>query len=282
MSSCWSRPGSRTSPMIEMAGGRAIPVDARSGRQLAGHPRGARSRRHAADPRHHGQLAEQPDRPRHDDDELEAIADVAERARSAGLRRRDVREDPLRRPRAHQHRLLARDVGADADLQRSLQGLRDDRLAARLRGRTAGVHRRDRQGPQPFGHLRHLVRPGRRRRRPDRAAGVHRRDGGRLGPPPPHGLRRPRARSRAFAARRSRARFMPSPTSAAPGCPRWSCPTCMLQEAHVAVVPGVAFGEAGEGHVRLSFATPTSCSRRPWFGWSAFSGRASSQPAFGQ
>jgi aspartate aminotransferase len=28
-----------------------------------------------------------------------------------------------------------------------------------------------------------------------------------------------------------------------------------LQEAHVAVVPGVAFGDAGEGHVRLSFAT---------------------------
>ena len=28
-----------------------------------------------------------------------------------------------------------------------------------------------------------------------------------------------------------------------------------LQEAHVAVVPGVAFGNAGEGHVRISFAT---------------------------
>jgi aspartate aminotransferase len=28
-----------------------------------------------------------------------------------------------------------------------------------------------------------------------------------------------------------------------------------LQEAHVAVTPGVAFGTAGEGHVRLSFAT---------------------------
>jgi aspartate aminotransferase len=29
----------------------------------------------------------------------------------------------------------------------------------------------------------------------------------------------------------------------------------LLQEAHVAVTPGVAFGAAGEGHVRLSFAT---------------------------
>ncbi len=29
----------------------------------------------------------------------------------------------------------------------------------------------------------------------------------------------------------------------------------MLEEAHVAAVPGVAFGESGEGHVRFSFAT---------------------------
>lgn len=29
----------------------------------------------------------------------------------------------------------------------------------------------------------------------------------------------------------------------------------MLQEAHVAVVPGIAFGESGEGHLRMSFAT---------------------------
>jgi aspartate aminotransferase len=29
----------------------------------------------------------------------------------------------------------------------------------------------------------------------------------------------------------------------------------LLQEAHVAVTPGIAFGEAGEGHFRLSFAT---------------------------
>jgi aspartate aminotransferase len=29
----------------------------------------------------------------------------------------------------------------------------------------------------------------------------------------------------------------------------------LLQEAHVAVTPGIAFGAAGEGHIRLSFAT---------------------------
>ncbi|HEU0114643.1 MAG TPA: aminotransferase class I/II-fold pyridoxal phosphate-dependent enzyme, partial [Thermomicrobiales bacterium] len=29
----------------------------------------------------------------------------------------------------------------------------------------------------------------------------------------------------------------------------------LLREAHVAVTPGIAFGAAGEGHVRLSFAT---------------------------
>lgn len=29
----------------------------------------------------------------------------------------------------------------------------------------------------------------------------------------------------------------------------------MLEQAHVAVVPGIAFGDSGEGHVRMSFAT---------------------------
>ena len=35
-----------------------------------------------------------------------------------------------------------------------------------------------------------------------------------------------------------------------------------LQEAHVAVTPGVAFGDAGEGHVRLSFATDDESLRK--------------------
>jgi aspartate aminotransferase len=35
-----------------------------------------------------------------------------------------------------------------------------------------------------------------------------------------------------------------------------------LQEAHVAVTPGVAFGNAGEGHVRLSFATDDESLRK--------------------
>ncbi|MDP9357105.1 MAG: pyridoxal phosphate-dependent aminotransferase [Chloroflexota bacterium] len=33
----------------------------------------------------------------------------------------------------------------------------------------------------------------------------------------------------------------------------------LLQEAHVAVTPGIAFGDAGEGHIRLSFATADHC-----------------------
>lgn len=36
----------------------------------------------------------------------------------------------------------------------------------------------------------------------------------------------------------------------------------LLREAHVAVVPGVAFGDAGEGHLRLSFATGDDLLRR--------------------
>lgn len=36
----------------------------------------------------------------------------------------------------------------------------------------------------------------------------------------------------------------------------------MLDEAHVAVVPGIAFGESGEGHVRMSYATSDEALQR--------------------
>jgi aspartate aminotransferase len=39
------------------------------------------------------------------------------------------------------------------------------------------------------------------------------------------------------------------------GIPSLEAADLILREAHVALVPGVAFGEAGEGHLRLSFAT---------------------------
>jgi len=39
------------------------------------------------------------------------------------------------------------------------------------------------------------------------------------------------------------------------GMPSVAAADLLLQEAHVAVTPGVAFGTAGEGHLRLSFAT---------------------------
>lgn len=39
------------------------------------------------------------------------------------------------------------------------------------------------------------------------------------------------------------------------GCSSMEISDRILREAHVAVVPGVAFGQAGEGHFRLSFAT---------------------------
>jgi aspartate aminotransferase len=39
------------------------------------------------------------------------------------------------------------------------------------------------------------------------------------------------------------------------GMDSMTCADKLLNEAHVAVTPGVAFGEAGEGHIRLSFAT---------------------------
>ena len=74
-----------------------------------------------------------------DDAELAAIATFAQRPRSPRLLRRDVREDPLRRTATHQHRHAAWHGGAHAHLQRSLEGLRHDGLAPRLRGRSAAV-----------------------------------------------------------------------------------------------------------------------------------------------
>jgi aspartate/methionine/tyrosine aminotransferase len=36
----------------------------------------------------------------------------------------------------------------------------------------------------------------------------------------------------------------------------------ILKDVHVALVPGVAFGESGEGHLRLSFATSDDALQR--------------------
>ena len=56
-------------------------------------------------------------------------------ARLLGLLRRGVREDAAGRDDALQHRVLARDEGADGDGLLLLQGVRDDRVPDRLRGR---------------------------------------------------------------------------------------------------------------------------------------------------
>ena len=44
----------------------------------------------------------------------------------------------------------------------------------------------------------------------------------------------------------------------------------MIENYQVGVVAGSAFGDRGEGHVRLTYAAPTRSSRRAWTG----SGRA--------
>ena len=67
--------------------------------------------------------------------ELEAIAEVAERARPAGHQRRDLRPAGLRRPRARGLRVAAGDARAHRAHRRLQQELRDDRLADRLRVR---------------------------------------------------------------------------------------------------------------------------------------------------
>ncbi len=44
----------------------------------------------------------------------------------------------------------------------------------------------------------------------------------------------------------------------------------LLEEAGVVTVPGDAFGAAGEGFLRLSFAASRRRSKRPWSGWGVF------------
>ncbi len=143
---------------------------------------------------------------------------------------------------------------ADDPDGRLLEGVRDDRLAGRLRGGAGGDPRGHRQGPPVRDHVGADDRPG-------RGAG--------------------RASSRA---RPTSSGWSPS-TTAAGGCsstgstpsgletfePRgafYAFPRIgstgltddefterLLIEEHVAVVPGSAFGPSGEGHVRMCYAT---------------------------
>ena len=48
--------------------------------------------------------------------------------------------------------------------------------------------------------------------------------------------------------------FTPSPASRAPGLTSQEFCTRLLEEKHVAIIPGDAFGASGEGYCRVSYA----------------------------
>ena len=109
----------------------------------------------------------------------------------------------------------ARDARADDPDGRLLEGLRDDRLAGRLRGGPAAILEGLRQGPPVRDHVGPDDRPGRGARGGPRGRGGRRADAGRVRPPPAAARRR---RSTRWVSRRSSraARSTPSRGSARP------------------------------------------------------------------
>ena len=108
-----------------------------------------------------------------------------------GRRRRDLRPDPVRRGGARLDRGTPRDGGTDDHPRRLLEDLRDDRLAAGLRGRADVADPDLRPAHHQHDLVRPDVRPGRRGRGAGRAAGRRRRDGRRVQGPARPRRRRP-------------------------------------------------------------------------------------------
>ena len=154
---------------------RGVPLRGR----LSPAPRSARRRHHGQDEVVHLQRTLQPLGRRLHEGAAQGAdrgADDAEEQARLGADRRHVRAPDLRRsPVPHAGRGRARSLRAHADLERSLQDLLHDRLAARLRRRARAAHQGDVQAAvavdlQP--QLRHPVGGG---RGAQRAAGLHRR-----------------------------------------------------------------------------------------------------------
>ena len=85
-------------------------------------------------------------------------------------------------------------------------------------------------------------------------SGIHRRNGRRLGPTAA-GRRGRSEPGKGYLLEAAEGAFYAFPDARRTGMDSMALADKLLQEAHVAVTPGVAFGQAGEGHLRLSFAT---------------------------
>ena len=184
--------------------------------------------------------------------QLERIAEIARRAPDPGAHRRDLPSVPLRR-RVRVDHAHARHEDPVDHARRLLEVLRDDRLAPRLR-RDAGRPRRARHPADGELQLLHgLLHPAGRRRRAQGdqtpvarmvAEFKRRRD------IVVEGLNRLPGVRCLLAARR----VLRLPERHGTGRPSSEVAEPLLQEAGVAVLAGTAFGEYGEGYLRLSYA----------------------------
>ena len=203
--------------MTLLAGGTPVIVEAGLDQQFKLHARTAGGGDHRPHQVADLQLAVEPDRrglyPRRD----RRPGRGAQGAPAClGDDRRHLRAPRLRRLHLpHDGRGRARAEGAHAHRQRHLQGLRDDRLAHRLRGRPGKADRRDAQDPVAIDLQPLLDQPVGGGRGADRPPGLHRRQQRHLQAAARHGggdaergrgrSNAPRRRARSTSTRRSRA-----------------------------------------------------------------------------
>ena len=179
-------------------------------------------------------------------DDLDAHRGARHRARPVGRGRRDLRADPVRRGGARLDRGTPRDGGTHDHPRRLLEDVRDDRLAARLRGRPDVAHPDLRPAHHQHDLVRTDVRPGRRGRGARRAAGRRRRDGRRV-----QGAARPRSSPGlneipGIRCATPLGAFYAFPSIAGTGLSGAELAERLMHEADVCVLAGTAFG--GVGH----------------------------------
>ncbi len=182
------------------------------------------------------------------------IARIAVRHDLLVYTRRDLRPARLRRLRDADDVVAAGHAKADRPDGRLLQGVRHDGLADRLHLRAVGDPRRHPESPPVRDHVRADGGPGRRPRSAQVGRVGRAVDAQPLRSPPRSSWSKASTRSACERSSR-RAPSTSSRRSLRRGSTSEQFAEQLLRKESVAVVPGSAFGEAGEGHVRCCYAT---------------------------
>ena len=155
-----------------------------------------------------------------------------------------------------------RDARPDHPDGRLLEGVRDDRLAGRLRGGAGGDPRGDGQGPPVLDHVGADDGPGRGPGRDRRGRGRRRADAGRVRPPPPAASSTGSTRSGSRRSSRA-ARSTPSRGSARPGSTTRRSPSGCSSRSTSRSSRGVPSGRRAPGTSGCATRPRTSGWRRP-------------------